>query len=177
MPLAWRRPWILAALLLVVLIGIGAQLAVKRLTREPPNYTQIEPGLWLGGAVRESPPGVTAILNLCEAEDGYRATSSRWEPIRDAPPPPDLDWLAQQVEFIQTERAQGRSVYVHCQNGVSRSAFVTAAYLMQREGWSREQAIEFLRQRRPGVRPNPAFVQRLADWNGHLQNARKANEG
>src|SRR3569623_1936804 len=119
MPVTWRRPWILTALLLAILIGIGAQLAVHRLTREPPNYTEIEPSLWLGGVVREPPPGVTAVLNLCEAEDGYRAASSRWEPIRDAPPAPDLDWLAHQVEFIAAERAQGRSVYVHCQNGVS----------------------------------------------------------
>lgn len=164
MTITRRRWWIPAALLLAALVGIGAQLAVQRLTREPPNYTEIEPGLWLGGAVRAPPPGVTAVLNLCEAEDAYRVASSRWEPLRDAPPAPNLDWLAQQVEFIAAERAQGRSVYVHCQNGVSRSAFVTAAYLMQYEPWSRERALEFLRDRRPGVRPNPAFLERLSEW-------------
>jgi hypothetical protein len=159
-----RRTTIVAALMIAVLIGVGVQLVVQQVTREPPNYTEIEPGLWLGGAVREPPPGVEAVLNLCEAEDAYRVTAQRWDPIHDAAPAPNLDWLAQQVDFIATERSKGRAVYVHCQNGVSRSAFVTAAWLMQRENRSREQALEFLRSRRPGVRPNPAFLERLAEW-------------
>jgi hypothetical protein len=159
-----QRTAIVAALLIAVLLGVAVQLVVERFTREPPNYTQIEPGLWLGGAVREPPPRVEAVLNLCEAEDPYHVASQRWEPIRDAAPAPDLEWLARQVDFIAAERSKGRAVYVHCQNGVSRSAFVTAGYLMQRENWPRDQALDFLRSRRPGVRPNPAFLKRLAEW-------------
>ena len=36
---------------------------------------------------------------------------------RDAEPAPTLDWLRVQVEFIDAERAAGRTVYVHCRNG------------------------------------------------------------
>ena len=60
-------------------------------------------------------------------------------------------------------------MYVHCRNGVSRSAMVMAAYLMRRENWNREQALEFLRSRRPGVRPNPAFLALLSEWEQTLK--------
>jgi protein-tyrosine phosphatase len=60
-------------------------------------------------------------------------------------------------------------VYVHCRNGVSRSGMVVAAYLMRRESWSRDQALDFMRSRRPGVRPNPAFMRLLWDWEKSLK--------
>ena len=38
------------------------------------------------------------------------------------------------------------------------------AYLMQRNHWSRDQALEFVREKRPQVRPNPAFMELLLEW-------------
>jgi hypothetical protein len=162
MMIKWRRLWpvVVAASLAV----LAFRLTVDWLIREPPNYTRIEEGLYLGGYVLEPPPGTRAVLNLCESEDPYRAESHRWQPIRDAEPVPSLGWLREQVGFIQSERAAGHGVFVHCRNGVSRSGLVMAAYLMRREGWSRDQALAFLRGRRQGVRPNPAFMQLLTEW-------------
>jgi protein-tyrosine phosphatase len=143
---------------------LAVHLLVDRLTREPPNYSQIEEGLYLGGYVAEPPRGTTAVLNLCETEDLYQVAVHRWEPIRDAAPAPGLDWLRQQVEFIEAQRQAGRSVFVHCRNGVSRSGLVVLAYLMARKGWSRDEALAFVRSRRPVVRPNPAFMHLLSEW-------------
>ncbi len=160
----WRRYGPILALVAAVLAVAAVHLAVDRITREPPNYSQIEDGLWLGGSVAEPPDGTRAVLNLCEADDPYRVESHRWEPIRDAEPAPSLAWLREQVGFVESERRAGRVVFVHCRNGVSRSAMVVAAYLMAREGWPRDRALAFLRERRPGVRPNPAFMKLLAEW-------------
>ena len=162
-----RARWL--AWLLVALAGVGAAAAsaqtwLDRLTRDPPNYSKIEEGLWLGGFVAEPPAGTQAVLNLCEAEDPYRAEFHKWEAIRDGEPAPSLDWLRAQLAFIESQRAAGRTVFVHCRNGVSRSGMVLAAYLMRRESWSRDQALEVLRSRRPDVRPNPAFMQLLLEW-------------
>jgi hypothetical protein len=165
----WRRSWPVVALGFVGLAVVIVHVAVDRFTREPPNYSRIEDGLWLGGSVTEPPPGTQAVLNLCESEDLYRAESHRWEPIPDAEPVPSLAWLRVQVKFIELERATGRVVFVHCRNGVSRSGMVLAAYLMQRESWSRDRALEFLRLRRPGVGPNPAFMRLLLDWERALK--------
>ena len=152
------------AVLVASMAVFGVHILVDSLTREPPNYSLIEDGLWLGGFVPEPPPNTSAVLNLCESEDPYRAIGHRWEPIRDAEPAPSLEWLLEQVDWIEAQRGAGRVVYVHCRNGVSRSVMVMAAYLMRREGWLRDRALEHLRERRPGVRPNPAFLRLLAEW-------------
>ena len=165
----WRRSWPVVVLAFAALTVVGVHFLVDRLTREPPNYAEVEPGLWLGGYVPEPPPGTRAVLNLCESEDSYRVESHRWEPIRDAEPVPSLEWLREQVRFIESERATGRAVFVHCHNGVSRSGMVVVAYYMARNGWSRDEAMEFVRSRRPGLRPNPAFMQLLLEWERSLK--------
>lgn len=159
-----RRRWPVAAATLAVLVVAAVHVAVGRLTREPPNYARVEDGLFIGGHVTEPPPGTRAVLNLCEQDDPYRAESHRWEPIRDAEPAPSLDWLRAQVAFVAAERAAGRPVFVHCRNGVSRSGMVVVAHLMARNGWPRDRAVEFVRARRPEVRPNPAFMRLLTEW-------------
>lgn len=170
----WPRPWLILLLGLLTLAALAVHLAIDHYTREPPNYSRIEEGLYLGGYVPEPPPGVHAVLNLCETEDPYVTDSHRWEPIRDAEPAPSLDWLREQVAFIETQRSAGRTVYVHCRNGVSRSGMVVVAYVMAREGWSRDEAMEFVRSRRQGLRPNPAFMELLLEWECALKPEKQA---
>jgi hypothetical protein len=162
-----RRMIIVALVALAVLLL--AHFATDRYTAEPPNYTRIEDGLWLGGFVTKPPPGVSAVLNLCETRDPYLAATHRWEPIRDAEPAPSLEWLRTQVAFIESHRQARGAVYVHCQNGASRSGMVVVAYLMKRDGRSRDDAIAFVRSQRSALRPNPAFMQLLAEWERSLQ--------
>jgi protein-tyrosine phosphatase len=88
----------------------------------------------------------------------------RWEPIPDAEPAPNLDWLRRQVGFIEEQRQAGRAVFVHCRNGVSRSGMVVVAYLMAQHGWSRDEALTFVRSKRDVARPNPAFMRLLKEW-------------
>jgi hypothetical protein len=159
--------------LLLLLAGcLGARLYllfVERSYREEPNYSLIEDGLYMGGCVPEPPPGTTAVLNLCETEDRYRSAVHVWEPIRDAEPAPDLDWLRRMVAFVETQRRGGATVYVHCQAGASRSGMVVTAYEMAGKHWTREQALEFVRSKRPITRPNPAFMERLGEWEQALR--------
>ena len=165
----WRRWWPIGAVVLAAIAVGVVHLVVDQSTREPPNYSQIEEGLWLGGFVAEPPPGTRATLNLCQSEDPYCTESHRWQPIRDAEPPPSLNWLREQIAFIESERAAGRVVFVHCRNGVSRSGPVVVAYCMARNGWARDEALAFVRSRRPGLRPNPAFMQLLLEWERSLR--------
>src|SRR5262245_55774186 len=78
--------WAVVVLALAALAVLIVHVAVDRATRQPPNYSRIEGGLWLGGYVAEPPPGTHAVLNLCEAEDPYQVESHRWAPIPDAAP-------------------------------------------------------------------------------------------
>ena len=128
------------------------------------NFSEIEPGLFVGGSVMKPPPSAQAVLNLCEIEDPYHAETHRWMKIPDAEPAPDLDWLKEAVDFVTEQRKSGKTVYVHCAGGISRAGMVSTAYLMADRGWTRDQALAFIRQQRPQVNPNPAFMDRLLEW-------------
>jgi len=128
------------------------------------NYSLIEDGLYMGGLVPQPPPGTTAVLNLCTREDPYQCKIHLWSAIDDAPPAPSIEWLQRQVEFVDARRKAGDTVYVHCHAGISRAGMVVIAYEMYKNRWTREEALKFVRSRRPITRPNPAFWDRLREW-------------
>jgi hypothetical protein len=153
--------------------GLAAWVVLRHL--EPsspvggPNYSLIEDGLYMGGRVREPPPGTEAVLNLCRLPDRYRTEVHLEKGIRDAAPAPDLDWLREAVAWVDAQRRAGRTTFVHCRAGVSRSGMVVVAYLMFKYRWGREQALAFVRQRRDVVRPNLAFLELLDEWERTLR--------
>jgi protein-tyrosine phosphatase len=53
---------------------------------------------------------------------------------------------------------------VHCFQGASRSGLVMTAYLMREHDWTRDEAMAHIRARRPQLRPNPAFMKLLDEW-------------
>ena len=159
----------------VVLVAVVAAFGLKFMLEKlvlpapaPENFTLIEPGYYMGGQCTAPPPDVRAVLNLSQYADSYGAEIHRWQPIPDSEPAPSLSWLRDQVQFIDTQRKAGRPVFVHCDAGVSRSGLVSAAYFMWRDHLTREQALAFLRQRRPIVRPNRAFMELLGEWEREL---------
>jgi hypothetical protein len=160
-------------LLLIVLLGcLGAWLLLLGIEwsyQEGANYSLIEPGLYMGGAVRDPPPGTTAVLNLCQRDDPYRCDSYLWESIPDSAPAPDLDWLRRMVEYVASRRRAGDTVFVHCSAGVSRAGMVVTAYEMLKNHWTRDEALAFVRAQRPIANPNPAFMQLLLDWEHALK--------
>lgn len=166
-----RWPWIVAG---GVLLGAmtASLIAVEWYTTEPPNYAEVEPGLFVGGLVPAPPRGTAAVMNLCESEDPYRAEFHEWHPIRDASPAPSLKWLRERVAFIRTHRTAGRVVYVHCRNGVSRSVMVVAAYLMREHGITVAHALAVVKAKRDLGRPNPAFRDLLRMWEAELVQTR-----
>jgi Dual specificity phosphatase, catalytic domain len=165
----WRR-YRPVLVVIVAALGVGTvQLAAWYIAYQPPNWTRIEVGLYMGGRVGEPPPSTNAVLNLCRAEDNYRAEVHHWEPIVDGEPTPSLDWLRKQVAFIDEQRQAGRAVFVHCRNGVSRSGLVIVAYLMSHHEWSCDEALAFVRTRRPIVRPSLPLMGLLREWEQHLR--------
>src|SRR5262245_22740877 len=113
MPRSRRRVFVLLFCAAFVLIG-GTYLIVELVTREGPNYSHIEDGLYQGGAVPSPPWRTRAVLNLCESPDPYTSEVHVWEPIPDAIPVPSIDWLRARVEWIDAQRQSGKRVYVHC---------------------------------------------------------------
>lgn len=68
------------------------------------------------------------------------------------------------TEFIHSQISQGRQVLIHCKAGVSRSASVTLAYLIEYCAHSLYDAFRVLRRIRPTITPNPGFMDQLITY-------------
>ena len=78
--------------------------------------------------------------------------------------------LPKAVRFIHASRHAGKTVLVHCAAGVSRSSTVVIAYLMATTEMNWEAALDFVRNRRRCVSPNPGFLLQLQQLNvAHLR--------
>jgi protein-tyrosine phosphatase len=166
MKLSRRAAWLAVA---IACVAVGLTIwGLDRFYREEENYTEIEPGLYLGDFVLAPPRGVKAVINLGELEDPYQAEVHIWERIPDRAPAPPLDWLRRMVERLHRERKAETATFVHCSSGKSRSAMLVAAYLMYKHGWTREQALQYIHSKRPQTRLNAAFVELLGDWERDL---------
>ena len=166
-----RRSGIATFACATVAIGVYVYFIAATWEEPPgwPNYSMIEEGLYLGGAVHQPPKGTVAVLNLCEGEDPYRCPIHSWEPIPDAEPAPSLDWLRKRVEFVDAQRSAGIPTYVHCAGGVSRGGMVAVAYYMLKNKWSRDEALTYVRSKRDVVNPNPAFMKLLLEWETEIK--------
>jgi len=134
----------------------------------------LDPHVWLGGlaGLRPLPDGVDAVVSLCRVgrdQTPQPAVApeehvSVW--LVDSEDPamnPNLESVtAQTVELVARLRDEGRTVYLHCSDGRSRSPFVAAMYGARLRAIP---AIEVLRQIRgvmPSASPNPLFERMLA---------------
>lgn len=154
------RVFLAIAVALAIAFGSGSDSAAQRFV----NYDEIEPGLFVGGSVDQPLRGTLAVLNVCTTEDAYRARYHKWSPIADAAPAPSLKWLREQVDFVAENRRKGRTTYVHCFAGISRGPMVVAAYLMEKNNWTRDETLAFIRKSRPFAKPNEAFMELLKQW-------------
>jgi len=64
---------------------------------------------------------------------------------------PSHEKLVQGVSTIESFSKNGKSVYVHCKAGRTRSATLVGCYLMAKHNWTPEQAIENIVSKRPHI--------------------------
>jgi len=75
------------------------------------------------------------------------------------------------TEFIHTQLLQERPVLVHCKAGVSRSASILLAYLMEYRQYSLIDAFRLLIRLRPEITPNPGFMTQLVTYEKEVHGA------
>lgn len=139
------------------------------------NCDRILPNLYIGG--REA-----AVDHPGLAEQGIRAVvccnrelefaTSKFLPdleyyrvdVEDMGREPIELFFPEATEFIHTQLLQERPVLVHCKAGVSRSASVLLAYLLEYCGYTLHDAFILTLRLRPTITPNPGFMERLRDY-------------
>jgi predicted protein tyrosine phosphatase len=86
-----------------------------------------------------------------------------------------LQALPAACDAIAAALAERRAVIVHCLAGQQRSPAVIAAYLMRERGWSPEEAVRFVRFKKPDAFFwSVNFQQTLELWAGAGARARVA---
>ncbi len=136
------------------------------------NYHEILPRLLVGSCPESAEDlewlkqqeGVTAALSLQTDADllwlGLNPRSvEEWHkrcglifrraPVRDMDTQDLRSRLAECVQALDELLSAGHKVYLHCTAGVGRSPTVAIAWLIQRQGWSAEQAHQWVTRRRP----------------------------
>ena len=114
--------------------------------------------------------GITHVVNAtnganrnyhAHSDHGARRVQYLNPPIEDDEGAAIEQAFAPVFEFVQQgHKVRGR-VLIHCLCGVSRSATLTIAYLMQAEEMSLKEAFALVKARRPMVAPNPHFAHAL----------------
>ncbi|XP_070538069.1 phosphatidylglycerophosphatase and protein-tyrosine phosphatase 1-like [Ptychodera flava] len=61
---------------------------------------------------------------------------------------PSQDAVNEAIDFIYKYKERDESVYVHCKAGRTRSATIVACYLMKENGWSPQEAYNYIRGKR-----------------------------
>jgi hypothetical protein len=116
-----------------------------------PVLTEVEPGLWFGGAPEPRPPeGFDFIVNLV-------APWARYDPngiecvnvaVEDGEVTAEVaKQFGDLAHEVNRRRDLGQTILVHCQVGLNRSATVVALALMLR-GMAASDAIRLLREKR-----------------------------
>ncbi len=67
--------------------------------------------------------------------------------------------------YIEQVINEGESILVHCSKGVSRSVTIVLAYLIIKKGYSLDQALIKIKEKRSIINPNKGFLDQLRKLN------------
>ncbi|XP_012300221.1 dual specificity protein phosphatase 2 [Aotus nancymaae] len=133
---------------------------------------EILPYLYLGSCSHSSDLqglqacGITAVLNVSASCPNHFEGLFRYKsiPVEDNHMVEISAWFQEAIGFIDWVKNSGGRVLVHCQAGISRSATICLAYLMQSRRVRLDEAFDFVKQRRGVISPNFSFMGQLLQF-------------
>lgn len=139
----------------------GQRLSLWYYRRQCRAWDEVVPGVLIGRVLSEREAATLeaeAVLDLTAEFSESRSLLGRDYrniPILDLTAPTS-EQLLRALAFIRERRQRGKTVYVHCKIGYSRSATVAGAYLLaDGKVVTVEQAIQSLRAARPSIVVRP----------------------
>ncbi len=111
---------------------------------------------------------IVTALSKCEVQNwrirektATAGTNWLYIPVDDDERVMIYDHFQQVNAFVEAALERQERVLIHCAAGISRSATLMAAYLMWKNGWTRDAAIDHIKQRRHQIGPNDGFMAQL----------------
>ena len=137
---------------------------------------QIVPGVFLGSVRTVQSSRVFSTLSITHVLTCARNVPVQLDPgMKHLVLPVDDDdseqlskYFFDAIAFIREALQSHSSVIIHCFAGVSRSATVTAAFLMVEKNLSCEDALKLIKLRRPVIAPNAGFCRQLCSFEREL---------
>ena len=80
----------------------------------------------------------------------------------------DDDDNENKVDSNEDVKINDNKVFVHCKEGMSRSATIVIAFLMKSMNLRFDNALKYVQTRRPIVDPNPGFRKQLKELDEKL---------
>ncbi|XP_055331062.1 protein phosphatase Slingshot homolog 1-like [Paramacrobiotus metropolitanus] len=127
---------------------------------------------WNAGNLEElRKKGIELVLNVTTEINNFFPNLFHYQNIRvnDTEEEDMLQHWERAFRYIADAKKEGKKVLVHCKMGVSRSASVVIAYAMKANDWDLEKAMQFVKERRSCVQPNPGFMKQLEVYQGILE--------
>ncbi|CDW54597.1 dual specificity phosphatase [Trichuris trichiura] len=109
---------------------------------------------------KEHVGGILCTTEPHEVEHSWAAAKQDWEakgvsyywlPIRDFFYTTDTSNVHDAVKFIRNFENSGKSVYVHCKAGRTRSTMIVLCYLMEKNKWYSPAAYTLIKSKRPRI--------------------------
>ena len=119
---------------------------------------------------------ITHVLSICPTRPSvFPGVTYMHVSVKDAPEQNISSWFERCIRFIRTALSGPGAVLVHCHAGISRSATVIIAYLMNSRSMSYPLAVGLVHTVRPTINPNFGFVQQLQDYAETLRSSKTSN--
>ncbi|TFK46693.1 phosphotyrosine protein [Heliocybe sulcata] len=136
------------------------------------DITEIIPRLYLSDLSCAENPALLSALGITHVLSAMRGSvvippsvKSKQIPLEDHPFAELAAHLPSATSFVREALRDGNAkVLVHCAQGVSRSASVVSAFLIAAYGWTPQQAVQFVKEKRPAAEPNFGFVSQLKEY-------------
>ncbi len=165
--------------------GFALWAAVREPNISPANaFDEVYPNILLGNRELAEKPhqmelfSITHVLNAAEGHkfNQVNTTSATYDgvgihyvgvPAEDVANYRMYRYFTQAADYVEEALGSGGRVYVHCVQGLSRSATLVVAFLMLKRSLTVTQAFETVRRKR-AVFPNYGFLKQLCLLNDQL---------
>lgn len=138
------------------------------------SFNKIVDGLYLGSCPWEEDitsiqeQNINSVLSLTNHDDyvNWSKYGILYVQVRfDDGNLPTIEQMDYCLSYIRWNMNQGNKTLVHCDAGISRSSFVVAYYMIKRYAMKVDDAIGFIRSKRPIIDPYSGYIHMLRSIN------------